>query len=114
MKLLHVDTRNNIVTVECWCGGQTIIPTMGATEQAPTRGRCPRCGTHLLYPNDLGRKRPRVKLLHVERESNLAVVECNCGGRVLASTKDATAATPTKATCPVCNRTFEYPEDVVK
>jgi len=114
MKLLHMDPRNNIATVECWCGGQTIIPTTGATEDKPARGRCPRCGTLMLYPSDLARQRARVKLLHVDTETSLALLECNCGGRVLVLTKDATAAKPAKVTCPVCNRTFEYPDDVEK
>ena len=53
MKLLHLDPRNKIATVECWCGGQTLIPTFDASEQAPRMGWCPVCARTLHYPNDL-------------------------------------------------------------
>lgn len=48
---MHAPTK--IATVECSCGGQTIIPTFGATEEKPARGRCPLCGTYMLYPTEL-------------------------------------------------------------
>lgn len=53
MKLISMHPHTKIATVGCACGGQTIIPTFGATEEKPVRGRCPRCGSLMLYPNDL-------------------------------------------------------------
>jgi hypothetical protein len=53
VKLLHLDTRNNIATVECECGGLTLISTAGATETMPNRGRCPVCNQTFDYPTDL-------------------------------------------------------------
>ena len=114
MKLLHLDTRNNIATVKCWCGAETIIPTTGATEAQPARGRCPRCGTLMEYPNDLKKLWPPVKLIHLDAGTSLAVVECDCGGRALVMTKGATEAKPSTATCPMGHRLFDYPNDVEK
>jgi hypothetical protein len=114
MKLLHMHRRTNIATVECGCGGQTIIPTTGATEDSPARGVCPRCGTFMLYPNDVGRPRRPIKLIQLETESSLAVVECHCGGRALIMTKDVTEAKPVTATCPVCHESFHYPTDLAR
>ena len=53
MKLIHMDPRNKIATVECPCGDQTLISTVDASEQAPRMGWCPICARTLLYPNDL-------------------------------------------------------------
>jgi hypothetical protein len=53
MRLIHMDHRTKIARVECPCGGQTIIPTVGASEQAPRMGWCPNCARTLHYPNDL-------------------------------------------------------------
>jgi hypothetical protein len=53
VKLIAMHAPTKIATVECPCRGQTIIPTFGATEEKPARGRCPRCGTLLRYPNEL-------------------------------------------------------------
>jgi hypothetical protein len=53
MKLIHLDTRTNIALVACACGGHALIPTTGATEAQPAKGRCPLCTRTLDYPNDL-------------------------------------------------------------
>jgi len=53
VKLLAMHAPTKIATVECPCGGQTVIPTFGATEEKPARGQCPLCGTDMYYPNDL-------------------------------------------------------------
>ncbi len=65
----------------------------------------------MLYPNDVGKARRPIKLISLETESSLAVVECSCGGRALIMTKDVTEAAPCTATCPVCRQTFDYPND---
>ena len=41
MKLINLDKRANIATLECECGGLTLISAAGATEAMPNRGRCP-------------------------------------------------------------------------
>lgn len=53
MKLIQMVTGTNIATVECECGGRTLIATTGATEAAPKRGRCPMCIRTFDYPTDL-------------------------------------------------------------
>ena len=52
--------------------------------------------------------------LILETESSLAVVECDCGGRALVMTKGVTEVSPRGVTCPMCHRTFDYPNDVEK
>ena len=53
MKVINLDTRTNIATLECECGGLTLISTAGATEAMPNRGHCPVCNEPFDYPNDL-------------------------------------------------------------
>ena len=53
MKIIQMDTRNNIATLECECGGLTLISTTGATEAMPNKGRCPVCNQTFGYPTDL-------------------------------------------------------------
>jgi hypothetical protein len=53
MKLINLDKPANIATLECVCGGLTLISTAGATEALPNRGRCPVCNQTFDYPTDL-------------------------------------------------------------
>ena len=53
MKLIKLDKRTNIATVECECGGLTLISTTGATKAMPNKGRCPVCNQTFDYPTDL-------------------------------------------------------------
>ena len=61
----------------------------------------------------LGRSRRPMKLI-LETERSVAVVECDCGGRALVMTKGVTEVNPSRVTCPMCHRTFDYPNDVEK
>jgi hypothetical protein len=51
MKLINLDNRASIATVEC--GGLTLISTAAATEAWPNKGRCPVCNETFDYPTDL-------------------------------------------------------------
>lgn len=53
MKLIKLDKQTNIATLECECGGLTLISTAGATEAMPNRGHCPVCNEPFEYPTDL-------------------------------------------------------------
>jgi hypothetical protein len=53
MKLINLDNRASIATVECECGGLTLISTTAATEAWPNKGRCPVCNETFDYPTDL-------------------------------------------------------------
>jgi hypothetical protein len=53
MKLIKLDKRTLIATVECECGGLTLISTAGATKAKPNRGHCPVCNETFDYPTDL-------------------------------------------------------------
>jgi hypothetical protein len=53
IKLIHLDLRTKIATLECGCGGRMLLPTTGATEDKPAHVRCPMCGKVMAYPNDL-------------------------------------------------------------
>ena len=53
MKLINLDTRANIATLGCECGGLTLISTTAATEAMPSKGRCPVCNDIFGYPTDL-------------------------------------------------------------
>ena len=53
MKLINLDTRTNIATLECECGGLTLISAEGATEAMPNRGHCPVYNETFDYPTDL-------------------------------------------------------------
>jgi hypothetical protein len=52
MKLLHLDPRNKIATVECWCGGQTLIPTWppSAAPIGAEHSAMPICGILQAFP----------------------------------------------------------------
>ena len=56
----------------------------------------------------------KVKLISLDRRTNIATVECVCGGRTRICTTAATAAMPNRARCPACNHAFDYPPDVEK
>jgi ribosomal protein S27E len=53
IKLIHLDLRTKIATLECGCGGRMLLPTTGATADKPAHVRCPMCGKVMAYPNDL-------------------------------------------------------------
>ena len=53
MKLINLDKRASIATLECECGGLTLISTTAATEAWPNKGRCPVCNQTFDYPTDL-------------------------------------------------------------
>ena len=53
IKLIHLDLRTKIATLECGGGGQMLLPTTGATEDKPAPVRCPVCGEVMAYPNDV-------------------------------------------------------------
>jgi hypothetical protein len=53
MKLINLDKRTNIATLECACGGRTLICTTAATETMPNKARCPACSHTFAYPPDV-------------------------------------------------------------
>ena len=53
MKLIKLDIQTDIATLECACGGLTLISTAGATEVMPNRGHCPVCNETFDYPTDV-------------------------------------------------------------
>jgi hypothetical protein len=53
MKLIKLDNPANIATLECECGGLTLISAAGATEAMPNKGHCPVCNETFDYPTDL-------------------------------------------------------------
>ena len=55
MKLINLDTRANIATLGCECGGLTLISTTAATEAMTSKGRCPVCNDTFGYLTDLER-----------------------------------------------------------
>jgi len=57
MKLINLDNRASIATVECECGGLTLISTTAVTEAWPNKGRCPVCNETFDYPTDLEQSR---------------------------------------------------------
>jgi hypothetical protein len=56
----------------------------------------------------------KMKLINLDKRTNIATLECACGGRTLICTTAATETMPNKARCPACNHAFEYPPDVEK
>jgi hypothetical protein len=54
MKLIHLDPRNKIATVECPCGGQTLISTFDASEQTPADGMVSGLRPHAPLPERPG------------------------------------------------------------
>lgn len=53
MKLLNLDKRTSIATVECACGGRTLISTTAATDAMPNKARCPACNQTFAYPTNV-------------------------------------------------------------
>jgi transcription elongation factor Elf1 len=56
----------------------------------------------------------KLKLISLDKQTNIATLVCACGGRTIICTTAATEAMPNKARCPACNHTFDYPRDVEK
>ena len=56
----------------------------------------------------------KMKLINLDKRTNIATLECTCGGRTLICTTAATEAMPNKARSPACKHTFDYPPDVEK
>ena len=54
----------------------------------------------------------KMKLIKLDKQTNIATLECECRGLTLISTAGATEAVPNRGHCPVCNETFDYPTDV--
>lgn len=56
----------------------------------------------------------KMKVINLDKRTNIATVECACGGRMLICTTAATETMPNKARCPACSHTFDYPTNVEK
>ena len=56
----------------------------------------------------------KLKLISLDKQTNIATLVCECGGLTLISTTTATEGWPNKGRCPVCNNTFDYPTDLEK
>jgi hypothetical protein len=51
----------------------------------------------------------KMKLINLEKRTNIATLVCACGGRTLIRKTAVTEATRNRARCPACNHTFDYP-----
>jgi hypothetical protein len=55
-----------------------------------------------------------IKLISLDLQTNVATVECWCGGRALIPLTGVTKDTPWRERCPKCRSVFDYPTDLQK
>ena len=53
-----------------------------------------------------------MKLIEMDDQAKVAMVECPCGGQTIISILDASERDPRMGWCPVCGRVLLYPTDL--